>query len=283
MKKWIFIGLGTVVVIIAVILIVGLSNLGPIIKHAVNTYGPKITKTELHVDDVGVSIFSAEAKLKKLFLGNPDGFKTQSAMKAGSVFVNVDEGSLKSDTIVIDRIEVKAPEITYEKKGGTDNFNTILKNVTKTASSEKSSKKESKEEGAGKKFIIRNFIVKDGKVNLAMAVYGLGDKEISVPLPDIHLKDIGKKKNGSSSAEVFKEVFAALYGKITSPAVTDVFNQQLKTLGASLDTLGKTTQKKLEDVAGKAKDSAKGLEGSADKIGEGLKDVGKKVKGVFGN
>ena len=283
MKKWIFIGLGTVVVIIAVILIVGLSNLGPIIKHAVNTYGPKITKTELRVDDVGVSIFSVEAKLKKFFLGNPEGFKTQGAMKVGSVFVNVDEGSLKSDTIVIDRIEVKAPEITYEKKGGTDNFNTILKNVTKTASSEKSSKKESKEEGAGKKFIIRNFIVKDGKVNLAMAVYGLGDKEISVPLPDIHLKDIGKKKNGSSSAEVFKEVFAALYGKITSPAVTDVFNQQLKTLGASLDTLGKTTQKKLEDVAGKAKDSAKGLEGSADKIGEGLKDVGKKVKGVFGN
>lgn len=283
MKKWIFIGLGTVVVIIAVILIVGLSNLGPIIKHAVNTYGPKITKTELHVDDVGVSIFSVEAKLKKFFLGNPEGFKTQSAMKVGSVFVNVDEGSLKSDTIVIDRIEVKSPEITYEEKGGTDNFNTILKNVTKTASSEKSSKKESKEEGAGKKFIIRNFIVKDGKVNLAMAVYGLGDKEISVPLPDIHLKDIGKKKNGASSAEVFKEVFAALYGKITSPAVTDVFNQQLKTLGASLDTLGKTTQKKLEDVADKAKDSAKGLEGSTDKIGEELKDVGKKVKGVFGN
>ena len=283
MKKWIFVGLGTVVVIIAVILIVGLSNLGPIIKHAVNTYGPKITKTELHVDDVGVSIFSVEAKLKKFFLGNPEGFKAESAMKVGSVFVNVDEGSLKGDTIVIDRIEVKGPEITYEKKEGTDNFNTILKNVTNTASSEKSSKKESKEEGAGKKFIIRNFIVKDGKVNLAMAVYGLGDKEISVPLPDIHLKDIGKKKNGSSSAEVFKEVFAALYGKITSPAVTDVFNQQLKTLGASLDTLGKTTKKQLEDVADKAKDSAKGLEGSADKIGEGLKDVGKKVKGVFSN
>lgn len=283
MKKWIFIGLGTVVVIIAVILIVGFSSLGPIIKHAVNTYGPKITQTELHVDDVGVSIFSAEAKLKKFFLGNPEGFKTQSAMTVGSVFVNVDEGSLKSDMIVIDRIEVKGPEITYEKKGGTDNFNTILKNVTKTASSEKGSKKESKEEGAGKKFIIRNFIVKDGKVNLAMAVYGLGDKEISVPLPDIHLKDIGKKKNGASSAEVFKEVFAALYGKITSPAVTDVFNQQLKTLGANLDTLGKTTKKQLEDVAGKAKDSAKGLEGSTDKIGEGLKDVGKKIKGVLSN
>lgn len=56
MKKWIFIGLGVIVVVIAAVVIVGLSNLGPIIKHAVNTYGPKITKTQLSVDDVGVSI-----------------------------------------------------------------------------------------------------------------------------------------------------------------------------------------------------------------------------------
>ena len=126
MKKWIYIGIGTIVVVIA-ILIFGLSNLGPIIKRAVNSYGPQITKTELHVADVGVSIFSGEAKIKRFFLGNPSGFKTPSAMKVGSVLVNVDEKSLTSNTIVIDRIEVISPEITYEKKGNIDNFNTILK------------------------------------------------------------------------------------------------------------------------------------------------------------
>jgi len=59
MKKWIYIGIGAIVVVVAII-IFGLSNLGPIIKRAVNSYGPEITKTELHVDDVGVSIFSGE-------------------------------------------------------------------------------------------------------------------------------------------------------------------------------------------------------------------------------
>jgi len=67
MKKWIYIGIGAVVVVIAVI-IFGLSNLGPIIKRAVNSYGPQITKTELHVADVNVSLFSGEAKIKKFFL-----------------------------------------------------------------------------------------------------------------------------------------------------------------------------------------------------------------------
>jgi len=278
MKKWIFIGIGAIVVIIAIIVIVGLSNLGPIIKQAVNTYGPEITKTQLSVDDVGISIFSAEAKIKKFFLGNPEGFKTPSAMKVGSVFVNVDEKSLKNATIVIDRIEVKSPEITYEKKGKTDNFNTILNNVKGSADSGKSSKKESDEQSAGKKLIIRNFVVKNGKVNLATSIYGLGDKELSVPLPDIHLKDIGQEKKGASPAEVFQEIFAALYGKITSPAVTDALNQQLQAMGANLDTLGKEAAKQIEGVTQKAKE----VTGSSEKVQEGVKDVGKKVKGILG-
>jgi hypothetical protein len=268
MKKWIYIGIGAIVVVIAVV-IFGLSNLGPIIKRAVNSYGPKITETELHVADVSVSIFSGEAKIKKFFLGNPAGFKTPSAMKVGSVLVKVDEKSLTGNTIIVDRIEVISPEITYEKKGEIDNFNTILKNISKISTSEKQSKKESGKESAGKKLIIRDFVVKNGNVNLALSVYGLGDKQISSPLPDVHLKNIGEKKGGASPAEAFKEVFAALYGKIASPAVTDVLNKQLKSMGANLDSLKEGAMKQLGGTTGNAE--------------EKLKDVGKKVKGMFGN
>jgi len=81
MKKWILIGLGALVVILIVVVVVGLSKLGPIVKLAVNTYGPEITDTKLHVDDVGISIFSGEADLKKFFLGNPKGFKSPSASR----------------------------------------------------------------------------------------------------------------------------------------------------------------------------------------------------------
>jgi uncharacterized protein involved in outer membrane biogenesis len=221
------------------------------------------------VADVGVSIFSGEAKIKNFFLGNPAGFKTPSAVKIGSVLVNVDEKSLTGNPIVIDRIEVISPEITYEKKGEIDNFNTILKNITKTSGSEKGAKKESTKEGPGKKLIIRDFIVKEGKVNLELSVYGLENKSISAPLPNIHLKDIGKNKNGSSPAEVFKEVFAALYGEITSPAVTDALNKQLNSIGGNLNTLGK--------------DAIKQLGSSPGNVEEGIKDVGKKIKGILGN
>ena len=266
MKKWILIGSAAIIVIVVVVVFVGLSNLGPIMKKAVNTYGPKITKTELHVADVGVSILSAEAKVKAFFLGNPKGFKSPSAMKVGSVFVNVDEKSLTGETIIIERVEVKEPEINYEKKGKTDNFNAILNNVKKSAASDKKSADTGKDKGGGKKLIINDFVVTQGRVNLVMSVAGLGEKEIAVDLPDIHLKDIGKKKGGASAAEVSKEIITALYGKITSPAVTNALNQELKAFGASLDSMGGKTLKQVEDTTGKA-----------------LEDVGKKVKGLLGD
>ncbi len=68
MKKWIFISLSVLIVIFIVLLIVTLSNLGPIIKNAVNKYGPQITKTEVRLGDVGISLLSAEVKLKDFTL-----------------------------------------------------------------------------------------------------------------------------------------------------------------------------------------------------------------------
>jgi hypothetical protein len=270
MKKWILIGACTVVVIIVVIVVLGLSNLGPIIKNAVNTYGPKITKTEVRLGDVDISIFSAEAQLKDFFLGNPKGFKSPQAMKVASIYVNVDEKSLTGDTIVIEKIEVVRPNISYEKVRGADNFQTILKNVKKSADKRKPSKKEPakpEKKGEGKKLVISNFILRDGKVNLAVST-PLGGKTISASLPDIHLKDIGKGKGGATPEEVFEKVFATLHKQITSPAVTDILNKELKAMGTSLDALSGTAKKQLESI--KAGDK------------EATKSVTDKVKGLFG-
>ena len=265
MKKWFLLG-GAIVMVIIIFLVWGVSNLGPLIKNAVNTYGPKITKTEMRLADVGISIFSGEAKLKEFYLGNPKGFKSPDAIKVGSIYVDLDEGSLTGDTIIIDKIEVVRPEITYEKARGTDNFQTILNNVRKTTGAGEPSKKEPEKEGGGKKILIRDFIVRDGKVNLAMSM--LTNKSISAPLPDIHLKDVGKKKGGASPAEAFEQVFTALYEKITSRAVAEVLNQGLKALGPSMEAVGEGAKNKMGGVTEGAK---KDLEGATDKL-----------KGLFG-
>jgi hypothetical protein len=94
-----------------------------------------------------------------------------------------------------------------------------------------------------------------------------GDQEIKADLPDIHLKDLGKKKGGASPAEIAKEIFAALYDKIQSPMVMGALNDQLKKLGVG----------SIADIE-KAAKGAGGIVEGAGKEAEGVTD---KVKGLF--
>jgi uncharacterized protein involved in outer membrane biogenesis len=248
MKKWILIGLGVLVVLIALILVLGISNLGPIITKAVNTYGPDITQTEVRLKGVNISIFSAEANLRDFYLGNPKGFESPKAMSVGSIHVNVDENSLTKDTIIIDTIQVMSPEIVYERMGNTDNFKAILNNVRKSAMmTGKPTGEKPKKHAREKKLLIRNLIVKEGKVNLSVAVLGV-QKSVSASLPDIHMKDLGKEEGGASSAKIFEKVLALLYEQITSSAVTDILYKELEKYGTSLETLRGDAKKQLETL-----------------------------------
>ena len=262
MKKLILI-VGALIVIAAVVVFFGLSNLGPIIKTAVNTYGPKITLTQVSLGDAGVSLFSGEAKLKDFLLGNPKGFSSAQAMKIGSIYVNLDEKSLTSDTIVIDKIQVLAPEITYETSGKSDNFKALLSNVQKTTGGgKKAASKEAKSDsgGGGKKLLIRSVVIKDGQINLSAKA--LAGQKITTELPLIEMKDVGGKKEGVTPAQAFNEILAALYKQIQSPDVTAALNDGLKNLGVSLTganiKLGdEKTQKQVEGI----KDAVKGVKG----------------------
>ncbi len=275
MKKWILIGCGVFLVVVIAVVIMVASNLGPMIKTAVNTYAPDITKTRVSLGEVDISIFSAKAEIKDFFLGNPKGFKSPHAIKVGSIYVDVDEKSITGDTIIIDRIEVVAPDINYEKSGRTDNFRTILNNVKKAVGAgKKAAKQQPGKEGAGKKILIRNFVVKEGTVNLTMAL--LGNQTISAILPDIHLKGIGKKKGGASPAEAFDEVFKALYAQINSPDVTHTLNQGLKAFGTSFEALGKDPSKELQKTQERLKSIGKDPE-------KDFKAITDTVKGLFGN
>jgi uncharacterized protein involved in outer membrane biogenesis len=260
MKKWMYIG-GALILIVVAALVIGLSKLGPIIKTAVNTYGPKITKTEVRVKDVGISLFAGEAKLKDFYLGNPKGFNSPQAMSVKAIYVDVDEKSITGNPIIIDRIEVVAPEINYEKVRRTDNFKTILNNVKKSARTSKSStsKEKSSKDGAGKKFVIKNFIVRDGNVNMAMSAQGGPSLSASASLPDIHLKNVGEKSGGATAEEVFNTVFAALYEKIASPAVTATLNKELKTLVSRVPIEDEATKKTVENTVN---ETVKGLFGN---------------------
>jgi len=133
--------------------------------------------------------------------------------------------------------------------GNTDNFKAILNNVKKSARmTDKPAGEKPEKQGEGKKLLIRNLIVKEGKVNLSVAMLG-AEKSLSAALPDIHMTDLGKEKGGASPAEIFEKVLALLYEQISSSAVTDILNKELEELlGTNRDELEGDAKKELETL-----------------------------------
>jgi len=97
--------------------------------------------------------------------------------------------------------------------------------------------------------------VRNGKVNLTMAA--LGENTVSADLPDMHLKNVGQKKGGESPSEPFKEIFAALYTNIKSPAVTEVLNKRLKNLNIDTQAITQEAKKQLKDTGQSAKEEVR--------------------------
>src|SRR6267143_6418065 len=105
-----------IAVLVLLVVAVGLSIyfLGSIVKKGVETVGPQITGTEIKLDSATLSLLSGSGKLKGLLVGNPQGFKTPSAIKVGSVSVGVAPGSVLSGKVHVREVRVEAPEITFE-------------------------------------------------------------------------------------------------------------------------------------------------------------------------
>ena len=114
MKK-IIVGLliALVVVVVLAVLAVGLF-LDKAIKSGVETFGPKLTKVDVTLDSVSLSLFSGSGTIKGLVVGNPQGFKSPSAIKVGTASLSLEPRSLLSDKIVVKSINVQGPEITFE-------------------------------------------------------------------------------------------------------------------------------------------------------------------------
>src|SRR6266567_1769011 len=104
MKKLIIRGVVALLVLLVVAVGLSIYFLGSIVKKGVETVGPQITGTEIKLDSATLSLLSGSGKLKGLLVGNPAGFKTESAIKVGAVSVGIAPGSIFSDKVHVTQI-----------------------------------------------------------------------------------------------------------------------------------------------------------------------------------
>ncbi len=218
------------------------SSLDSLVKDAIEMYAPDITQTRVKVSSVKLSLTDGAGAINGLVIGNPKGFKTEHAVKAGAIELAVDPASLAKDVIVIRKIAVVAPDINYETSDAGTNFDVIQKNVQGYVERTAGKPDPAKKKEPGKKLIVEHLSIHDAKVSYAPAL--LGGKSITLPLPNIDLRNIGKAKGGVTGGELAGEITGALKTQVTSAVSNSV-------------------------------------KGAAESVGNAAKGVGDKVKGLF--
>lgn len=270
MKRGLLIGGGVFVVVVAAVVIFTYSSIDSLIKAAVEEIGSEVTGTKVTLREVEISPSTGEGALRGFTLGNPPGFNTASAARLGEIRVRLDIGSITGDTIVIREILISAPEITYELGSGGSNIDAIRSNVAAfTGGGAKAAPGGTETvagEQGGRKLIIENLRIRGGKIKISATF--LQGKTMTVPLPAIHLKDIGKDKGGAAPGEVVEKIMAEIS----------------RSAGSAVSPLG--VGKAMDAVKKGAEDMKKALErgarGATDAIGKGARDIGGAIKGLFG-
>ena len=131
-----------VVAALAVASLVGLGawlylSLDWIVKHAIESYGSDILQAAVEVDEVRVSPVDGAGTIRGLRIGNPKGFRTPSAATVTNVELSLAPSTAASGVVLVRRIVVVGPSITYEPGNAGANFDALQRNVQKYMGAEK--------------------------------------------------------------------------------------------------------------------------------------------------
>lgn len=301
MKRILTIG-GSVIAVVAVawfaVATFVFPSLESVVKAAIEKIGSDLTQTTVRLDDVKLSLTDGKGSLHGLHMTNPNGFEETDAFAFDQVTIKVDLTTLTSDVVVINEVVVEKPRIRYELGEKGTNIDTIRSNVESQQGSGSS-------DGETPSFIIKNLYLRDGTVGVAAT--GLTDGQLSVPLPDIHLTDVGAEGAGASPGDIIEHTLAAVGSGITT-AVADInldgirqgiedaasgageaIGEMAGSAGETLDDAASSTGDAIEDAAEATGEAAsevgeaigEGAEKAGEAISEGAEAAGKAIKGLF--
>ena len=238
-------------------------NFGNIAKMQAERIGSQTLGVPVTIGSLDISLAEKQVSVGKIAIGNPNGFKRPDALTVDDITVQLE--SLSKDLIVFKKIAVNSAQITFEANENGTNFSALKKNLPQ------SSAKEQKTAPAGNqiKVIVRDFQLNGAKIDPAVLMFdAAGIKPIA--MPNIRLSGIGEKENGVLAKEAIAQIFNAISTKVNAVAGNAGF---LK--GLSPDTI-----KDIGVNPDQIKDTINNVTKNVEDIGD---DIGKKVKGLFGN
>lgn len=229
------------------------------IKQGVETVGPKVTQTPVTLQSVDISVLSGKGSLQGLYVGNPDGFKCENIFELGQIDLEVDTKSLLSEKIIIKKIIIRDPAISYEKGLKGSNLKSLIANIeafTGPAAPEQETApvEETGPTAPTPQVVIEHLVIEGGSIYVGLL--GVGQ---TIPLPRIEMNDIGGGER-MSAAEMINLILGKIVTSIgpaiagSSEILTDggkvIGNAAGDTINAVGDAAGDAVNKVSEGIKG---------------------------------
>ena len=209
-----------------------------LIKHAVEKVGPKFTQTTVELGEVDFQPFQGHLMLKGLHIGNPEGFSDKELFSLGKITVDLLPKTVLSNKIIINQIAVDGVFASYEIANGTNNIAVLQKNIVgepKPADTTAAAPAPTKNEKSkpAKQVVIKDLTVKDAKVSASISGIGM-----TLPLPTIHMTDIGEEKPST-----FKEVLTSVMNVFSTETLNAIATATTEAVKSGADSIGKFLKK----------------------------------------
>lgn len=201
-------------------------NLDELIAQAITQHGSAMTQARVGVEHVEIQAKNGKGVISGLFVGNPKGFKTPHALRVERIEVDIDLATLTEDAILVRMLVIDQPDVIYEKGEAMTNFDAIQKNIATYLGLQKKTQ-------GGTRLIIEELTICNARAQASAGF--MGGKTVSIPLPDISLKNVGKAKGGISPGELGQEIANALKAKLS---IAGNFERLKNSTGEALDKAG---------------------------------------------
>jgi hypothetical protein len=217
--------------------------LGNVVTAGVNKFAPQVTQTTVTLASARISPLNGHGTLNQLVVGNPKGWSENNLCSLGKVHLSVAPFSIFGDHIVINEVDIDAPEFNYETKIVASNVKDFANNIEAAMGSGQAAPVKT---ASGKpiRFEVKKFRLQNAKVRV-----GVAGKVMLLSMPAVEFTDLGTKEGGITA----DQLVVAVMNKIIPQVVA-------------------TTVKAAGEIGATSGASA----------AEGVKNVGNAIKGLFG-
>ena len=247
------------IVLVAAFVLVGNS----LIKTGIEAAATKTLGVPVTVKDIDLSILRGQAKIQGLVVKNPPGYANENLLELGEGVVDLDIGSLMSDTVKIKLIKLDGTKLTMEQKGLTNNLKEILDRLPKEGQPETKPAVEEK----GKDLHIDRLEITNTNVKVKLLPVPGKVDNVSLNIDPIVMENLGTDKKLRTGTLVAK-VLGAMATGIAKQGVGLLPDDMVKGIGSAVGTtveLGKAAaeqgKKALETTSDVGKEAVEGIKG----------------------